>query len=114
MSLWVETPRLVATQDGQGVFDLLGTNWSLDSAHWHDDERVRLSLRRYPGDHHPPAFEVEIDCPTKQATSNGDSFPALSIEGYLEELYHHSQVKAQPDEPTPLQRLRSAWARFFG
>ena len=50
MSLWVESPKLIDTQSGQDVFSFKDANWSLDGADWLDADRVKIFLRKYPGD----------------------------------------------------------------
>lgn len=94
MSLWVEAPRLIEVTTERAVFDLLSTNWSLNRAQWLDGERVSIQVRRYPGDHLPGSFEVEIDCTAGVATLPGDVRVGLeSLERALEELYFRSRVK---------------------
>ncbi len=68
MSLWIESPELIDAQSGQILLRFSDSNWSLDHARWLDNETVELSLRKYPGDHHPSSFNVIIDCRQKQAS----------------------------------------------
>lgn len=111
MSLWVESPRLVEVANERAVFDLSNTNWSLNRAQWLDSERVSIQIRRYPGDHLPGSFEVEIDCAAGVATLSGDMKVALeSLERALEELYFRSRVKpvsATASRQGVLQKLLS-------
>jgi hypothetical protein len=94
MSLWVESPRLIEAASEAPVFDLTASQWSLDSALWASEEKVTVRLRRYPGDHAPGAFEVEIDCVGRVAALPGELRVGLDdLETALEALYFRSQIK---------------------
>ena len=115
MSLWVETPCLIEVQNKAKLFDLRGTDWSLDSAQWLNEERVTLSLRRYPGDHSPRVFEVVIDCLANQATFDGTGTTLDQIEPYLESIYRHCQINVvMPHPPSILGRLRRLIGNLWG
>jgi hypothetical protein len=106
MSLWVETPQLMDTVSGQSLLAFENANWSLDEAQWLDEERVRLYLRCYPGDHSPSSFEVMIDCQQKQARlRDGEPVPLRDLEKVLEETLCR-QVKPPPTTPS-----QPAWRR---
>lgn len=62
MSLWVESPVLIDRTSGLDLLRFRDANWSLDQATWLDDSRVRLLMRRYPGNHSPPDVDVVVDC----------------------------------------------------
>ncbi len=62
MSLWVESPVLIDRVTGTDLLRFKDINWSLDKATWLEDSKVRLLMRKYPGDHTPPDIEVFVDC----------------------------------------------------
>lgn len=62
MSLWVEPPVLVDTQSGRTLIRFSDPNWSLDSAAWESESVVRMKMRKFPGNHIPPQFDVVVDC----------------------------------------------------
>lgn len=99
MSLWIESPALVNVSSGETVLTFKESNWSLDVAEWKDEEHVTMELRRYPGDHSPSQFVVEVDCLAKKATIGDDSMELNSLEKYLEALYRRSRVRL--GSPTP-------------
>ncbi|BCM91476.1 hypothetical protein IAD21_03349 [Abditibacteriota bacterium] len=111
MSLWIESPALLKADTNQTIFTFKNSNWSLDSADWLDTERVKMSLRRYPGDHNPSSFEVELNCLTFQATIDGQTFDFAALEKHLEVLYRQGQTKVGHSTPV-LGRLASLLSRF--
>jgi hypothetical protein len=94
MSLWVDSPLLMDVVNEKPVFDLSQTNWSLDTAVWLDWEKTKIYLRRYPGDHTPPVFEITIDCQAKQANLDGKKVELEALETTLEALYNRSRIKS--------------------
>ncbi|RYG67145.1 hypothetical protein EON80_14160 [bacterium] len=94
MSHWVERPRLVRVEGEVPLFDLSNSQWSLEGANWQGEEKVELQLRRYPGDHSPPVFRVEVDCLAATATWPDDTVvPLAKLESSLEQLYTRSRLK---------------------
>jgi hypothetical protein len=67
-SLWVYSPVLWDVQRECLLFAFRDQYWSVDADHWLSDTKVRLSLRKYPGNHRPESIKVEIDCLSLQAT----------------------------------------------
>jgi hypothetical protein len=79
MSLWIESFTLAEAASGEVVYRPGDSNWSLDSADWLSDSRVKMDLRKYPGDHTPSSFEVVIDCETKTAEIAGSGKPPVPL-----------------------------------
>lgn len=91
MSHWIEAFALLESSSGAVVFEPSDSNWSLDSAVWLNDSTVLLRLRRYPGDHTPPVFEVKVDCQACTAEVAGQtSIPLQAIDSVLDGLYRKS------------------------
>lgn len=111
MSLWIESPALLKAKNDEVIFTFDNPNWSLDSAEWLNEEHVKMTLRRYPGDHTPSSFEVEVDCDAKQATVGRDAIPLDALEKHLESLCQPSQRKIQPAAPGRLASLLSRLRR---
>jgi hypothetical protein len=87
-SHWVESPELTDTRSGATLLKFKNDNWSLNSAQWQSDAVVSLSLRKYPGDHTPSAFEVVVDCEQGTASVAGMApLPLVEVEAALERLY---------------------------
>jgi len=92
MSHWIETPELYDSSAGRTLFTFEDGNWSLDDAHWQNQSVVRLSLRKYPGDHLPSSFEVVIDCAQCSARLDGAAaLPLNGLEAALEQAYRAAQ-----------------------
>lgn len=88
MSHWIESFTLVDAATGTMVWRMDDPNWSLDSAKWIGDSVVEVSIRKYPGDHSPPSFEVTIDCDAQTAAVMGEpAMPLYRAEPLLEQLY---------------------------
>ncbi|HEX4329091.1 MAG TPA: hypothetical protein VH105_20035 [Burkholderiales bacterium] len=87
-SHWVESPELTDTRSGATLLKFNNDNWSLDAAQWQSDTVVSLSLRKYPGDHTPSAFEVVVDCEQGNASvADMAPLPLAEVEEALERLY---------------------------
>lgn len=71
MSLWIDWPTLVDVEKGEVVFGFKDSHWSLDKAEWVGNAVVRMQLRKYPGAHKPPFFEVTLDCDARTARVQG-------------------------------------------
>lgn len=91
MSHWIESFTLVEAASGEIVLRLRDTDWSLDTAQWLGDSLVKMKLRKYPGDHTPPSFEVQVDCEARTAQVAGEPempvVPLRKLEHTLERLY---------------------------
>jgi hypothetical protein len=60
MSHWIETPELRDTQTNTSLIRFSDSRWSLESASWQSDSVVRMSFRKYPGDHQPPFLKQRL------------------------------------------------------
>jgi len=67
-SQWVLSPQLWDVQRDAALFVFKEPRWSVDADHWISDTKVRLSLRKYPGNHRPESIKVELDCASLAAT----------------------------------------------
>lgn len=83
MSHWIDTPRIVEVASGEVVFIVRDSRWSLDGAEWSSDDVVRFTLRRYPGDHTPGDFVVELDLAQQRTTVDGVVVPLRDAEAAL-------------------------------
>ena len=61
MSLWIESPELIDTRLGQGLFRFKDVHWPPAHAQWLDDAAVQIALRKYPGDHHRSSFHINVN-----------------------------------------------------
>lgn len=88
MSLWIDTPELFDLSTQQPLFRLTDARWTLDTAEWESDFVVTITLRKYPGDHFPPAFVARINCEKQAASVDGATNTDLAhLERTLERLY---------------------------
>lgn len=91
MSHWIESFTLVEAGSGRSLIAFKDSNWSLDEARWLSSSAVRFSVRKYPGDHSPPQFDVEADCATALArVQGGPEIPFADVEKALDALYHQA------------------------
>lgn len=79
-TLWVSSPEIFDLAAGQPVFRFQNENWSLDQDEWESDSRVRLTLRKYPGNHLPGNLTVGVDC------ANGVAYPPNAAAVSLDRL----------------------------
>jgi hypothetical protein len=61
-SLWVYSPSVWDVERDHCIFSFNDENWSADTSVWEDEATVRLTLRKFPGNHRPYTLMVEIDC----------------------------------------------------
>lgn len=91
MSHWIESFALVEATSGRPLIACQDPNWSLDEAVWHGPSVVKLSVRKYPGDHTPSQYEIEADCATLLArVQGGPPVPFTQVERSLELLWRQS------------------------
>ncbi|WP_139168721.1 MULTISPECIES: hypothetical protein [unclassified Duganella] len=85
-SLWVYSPSIWDAKNGNCIFSFEDENWSADASAWKDDTTVGLCLRKFPGNHRPESFSVEIDCLTLQAkiSASGRALPLEHLESALD------------------------------
>lgn len=78
MSHWIETPELLDTQTGTKLISFEDSNWSLDTARWQSDSVVRMTFRKYPGNHNPSILEAIVECEHDRATVEGTVVDGLT------------------------------------
>ena len=88
MSLWIDSPSLVEVASNTAVFAFKDSNWSLDTAVWISDDVVEWRLRKYPGNHLPVDFEVQIDCARASARIDERELPLVHLERALNAKLH--------------------------
>jgi hypothetical protein len=110
MSLWVETPSIVERASGQTLLSFEDGNWSLNSAHWIDDHRVELRLRKYPGAHHPSELRVSLDCIARTATLDGRTLGFDGLERALEAALSWPAAVRAPVSSGWIERIRRLFA----
>ncbi|WP_395143623.1 hypothetical protein [Armatimonas sp.] len=100
MSHWIESAELIEVSTEEHVFSFSDTNWSLDNAVWDSPSVVRLTVRKYPGNHTPPDFTVVLDCEAKTVTVDGVPVakPHL-VESYLDEQVRKGRQKPKSHLP---------------
>lgn len=86
MSHWILTPRIVDAATGAELLRFANQSWSVDRVDWCTPERVRLTLRKYPGNHQPPLLHCEVDCRARTATVAGTELPLAELEARLDAL----------------------------
>ena len=85
MSHWIETPQLLDTHTNQRLIAFEDSNWSLDRADWQSNSVVKLSFRKYPGNHKPSIVDAIVDCQHDRATVEGTEVEGLvNLEAALE------------------------------
>lgn len=85
-SLWVQSPLIRDGEAAAVVLQFADANWSLDTSTWLSDDVVRLSLRKYPGNHDPGAVEVTVDCGNAiAALANGRAVLLSGLETLLDQ-----------------------------
>ncbi|WAH65858.1 hypothetical protein [Xanthomonas hortorum] len=95
MSLWVETPQIVDVRAGTVLLRFDNPCWSLETAHWHSDVAVELTLRKYPGDHRPAQVVAMLNCRDRTA------MVASSTVCTFAELEHTLDCFLSTGEPAP-------------
>jgi hypothetical protein len=111
MSLWIETPSIVAPATNEVLFAFRDACWSLNACAWAAAARVTLRLRKYPGSHAPGEIAAEADCARKVARVGTAEVPLALLEKELD-----AQL-AWPTPAPPQQGRGSLFAwlqRFFG
>ncbi|MFT3698283.1 MAG: hypothetical protein QM831_34390 [Kofleriaceae bacterium] len=73
MSHWIET-TVIESSAGDKLLDF-GRSWSTDNSSWIDDAKVRLQMRRYPGDRSMIAL---VDCAAQTITIESETPPVRS------------------------------------
>jgi len=75
-SLWVYSPSIWDASREFCIFSFSDENWSADSTTWQNEATVRLCVRKFPGNHRPDVFAVEINCLSLKAKITA---PAMEI-----------------------------------
>jgi hypothetical protein len=90
MSHWIESFVLIESTTRRPLIAFTDPNWSLDEARWLSSSVVRLTVRKYPGDHTPSQFTIEADCGSSLArVQDGTQIPFAQVETKLEWLLRH-------------------------
>lgn len=90
-SHWVSSPEIVDTRTGHTFFKFASESWSADHSAWESDSRVRLTLRKYPGDQPRGTLVARIDCVAGAADIEGGARVALhALEAALEKALLHA------------------------
>ena len=83
MSHWVLPPVVRDAPSGEVLLDLTHSLWSVETAAWHGESVVALTLREYPGDQ--PPVVVTLDLGRQTATvAGGTPRPFAEIEAALD------------------------------
>lgn len=61
-SLWVYSPSIWDVELDYHLLSFEDKRWSVDTSSWLSETTVRLSLRKFPGNHRPEQLSVEVDC----------------------------------------------------
>lgn len=84
-SHWVFAPRLVDKAHGRVLLQFAARQWSIDSSDW-NGHRVRLALRKYPGNQQCPALSMVLDCGRETGRIEGDeAVPLRALEARMDE-----------------------------
>lgn len=84
MSLWVYTPEIAENKTGKVVFSFKDPNWSADYSTWFGPTKVRLGLRKYPGDKLPHGIIVDIDLVNQVAHVENHQVALNELEAVLD------------------------------
>jgi hypothetical protein len=106
MSLEIRKPTLSDRQTGEVLLQFESSNWSLDEWQWTDDTTVRLTLRKYPGNHAPGDLAVTLDCVAKTARLGDTRIESLAqLEQRMDAALTWLYDPPAPPEPPPMGRL---------
>lgn len=94
-SQWVEAGKVVRTNDGALLVEIGEWNWHVDRADWLADDRLALSLRRFPGD--VAGLSLTLDFTEGTADAGGDAHhvPFARLTQWLEDWYRAQRAKIQ-------------------
>lgn len=84
MSLWIYTPEIVENKTGKVVFRFEDPHWSADYSTWLGPTKVRLGLRKYPGDKLPDGIIVDIDVSDRVAFVENQPVSLDELEAILD------------------------------
>lgn len=110
---WLSSPA-VRRRDGEVLFDLRDSQWSVDAGEWHGDAVV-MTMRKYPGNHRPGDITVTVDCAAREGEVNGGRHPlgefAVAMDAALHWLTEDEQRASQAARrPSPPSR---PWWKFW-
>ena len=109
---WVLTPGIKDKQTGEMVFDFENTQWSLDEGEWRGDSLLKLTLRKYPGNHQPADVIALIDCEKRTgAVGNEGQGPLDDLEARLDRAL--TWIYAEPAKNEPRPGFLAALQRFL-
>lgn len=110
-SHWVHTPSLLDRETGD-TLTVLSSNWSLDESEWPSASVVRLTVRKYPGNHTPADVVAVIDCEARTAkVGEREPVPLQALEACLDNAL--TWIHAQAPEPRREMGILEALSRFF-
>jgi len=109
-SHWLEVPTILDRSDGSTVWTVTDDKWSLDGAVW-EGNAVKMTLRKYPGNHTPGDLEATVDCDTRTAHLDEAAVSLAALEAGLEARL--SWIFAEPDKPAPRNDLLARLQRFL-
>lgn len=86
-SQWVESGTLFRVA-GEAMLAQLGEwTWTVDTAEWHGDEALVVSMRRYPGDAPSLVLRLAIAEATATPEPAGESVAFAALNDWLESWY---------------------------
>ena len=121
MSHDIFTPR-ISTTTGETLVGFEDSNWSLDAHQWQSDSVVRLTLRKYPGNHVPGELTCTADLAVRAATFADGTVVSLSelelaLEGRLQWVERMPPPIAMTDDVAAGQAVYTRrtldWYDFF-
>lgn len=84
-SLWVYSPSIWDAEQKQYVLLFKDESWSVDKSVWLSENKVQLTLRKFPGNHRPEHVNVEIDCAAQIAMmAPPTQTPLVALESVLD------------------------------
>jgi hypothetical protein len=86
-SMWVQTPTIIDLQLQDTILEFRDPYWSLNNAEWISNTDVKVTLRKYPGNHIPAELAIEVECKHRLATlPNGQQVAITALEDQLDLL----------------------------
>jgi hypothetical protein len=93
MSLWIQTPEIIDLQLQDTILEFRDPHWSLNTAEWIGNTDVKVTLRKYPGNHIPVELAIMIECRNRLAIlPDGKHIALTALEEQLDLLLQWSQT----------------------
>ena len=87
-SLWVYSPSIWDAERNQYILSFKDESWSVDKGFWLSENKVQLTLRKFPGNHRPEQVNVEIDCAAQIAMmASTTQTPLADLESVLDRAF---------------------------